>query len=69
VTAEVKCHTQTPSYPLSYIFGKHLILQLKKEAKLKIGSKFGDKFFPDTITANGYLPMQMARKMFEKFAS
>ena len=64
--AEVKRYTQTPSYALSYLLGKHLILKLKEEVKEKMGDKFDEKFFHDTITANGYLPISMLRKLFER---
>jgi uncharacterized protein (DUF885 family) len=65
-TAEVRRYTQTPGYSLSYLLGKHLILQLKTELKQKMGSKYTDKFFHDTITANGYLPMSLLRRVFEQ---
>jgi uncharacterized protein (DUF885 family) len=65
-TAEVRRYTQTPSYPLSYLLGKYLILQLKREVEQKMGSKFNEKFFHDTVIANGYLPMSMVRKVFEQ---
>ena len=65
-TAEVMRYTQTPSYPLSYLLGKHLILKLKEELKQKMGDKFDEKFFNDTITANGYLPISMLRKVFDQ---
>jgi len=65
-TAEVMRYTQTPSYPLSYLLGKHLILKLKEELKQKMGDKFDEKFFHDTITANGYLPISMLRKIFDQ---
>ena len=64
--AEVRRYTQTPGYALSYLLGKHLILQLKKDVKQKMGSKFDEKLFHDTITANGYLPVSMVRKIFEQ---
>jgi len=65
-TAEVRRYTQTPSYALSYLLGKHLILQLKKDVEQKMGGKFDEKLFHDTITANGYLPISMLRKVFEQ---
>ena len=65
-TAEVRRYTQTPGYPLSYLLGKHLILQLKREVEQKMGNKFDEKFFHDTIAANGFLPMSMVRKIFEQ---
>jgi uncharacterized protein (DUF885 family) len=63
--AEVRRYTQTPSYALSYLLGKHLILQLRKEIKTKMGKEYNEKFFHDTITANGYLPFWMLRKVFD----
>jgi len=63
-TAEVRRYTQTPAYPLSYLLGKHLILELKRELKEKMGSKFSERFFHDTLIANGYLPMSLVRKVF-----
>jgi hypothetical protein len=62
--AEVKRYTQTPGYPLSYLLGKHLILQLKGELKNEMGSRFNEKFFHDTLASNGYLPLAMVRKVF-----
>jgi uncharacterized protein (DUF885 family) len=64
--AEVRRYTQTPSYALSYLLGKHLILQLREEIKQKMGTKYNEKFFHDTITANGYLPISLLRKVFNQ---
>jgi uncharacterized protein (DUF885 family) len=65
-TAEVRRYTQTPAYPLSYLLGKHLILQLKSEITEKMGSKFNERFFHDTLIANGYLPLSLVRKVFKQ---
>jgi len=65
-TAEVRRYTQTPSYPLSYLLGKHLILQLQEEVKQKMATKYSEKFFHDTITANGYLPISLLKKVFNQ---
>lgn len=64
--AEVRRYTQTPGYALSYLLGRHLILQLLEEVKQKMGEKYNERFFHDTITANGYLPISMLRKVFAK---
>ena len=64
--AEVRRYTQTPGYPLSYLLGKHLILNLKEEVKRKMGDKFSEKFFHDTVLADGYLPISMLRKIFDQ---
>lgn len=63
---EVRWYTQLPSYPLSYLLGKHLILQLREEVKQKMGSKYNERFFHDTLTANGYLPIALLRKVFDQ---
>ncbi|MFQ6068699.1 MAG: DUF885 domain-containing protein [Candidatus Bathyarchaeia archaeon] len=64
--AEVRRYTQTPGYALSYLLGKHLLLQLREEVKQKMGPKYTEKFFHDTITANGYLPISMLKKVFDQ---
>ncbi len=65
-TAEVRRYTLSPGYPLSYLLGKHLVLQLRDEIKQKMGDKYSDKFFHDTIAANGNLPMVLLRKVFDQ---
>lgn len=65
-TAEVKRYTQTPGYALSYLLGKHLILQLKQDVKKRMGNKFTEKFFHDTVIANGYLPLSLVRNIFNR---
>lgn len=64
--AEVRWYTLSPGYPLSYLFGKHLILQLREDIKHMMGDKYSEKFFHDTITANGYLPITLLRKVFDQ---
>jgi len=64
--AEVRRYTQTPGYPLSYLLGKHLILQLREEVKRKMGSKYSDRFFHDTVAANGFLPISLLKEVFNQ---
>jgi uncharacterized protein (DUF885 family) len=64
--AEVSRYTQSPGYPLSYLLGKHLILQLREDVKRKLGKRFDEKWFHDTITANGYLSMSLLRRVFDQ---
>jgi uncharacterized protein (DUF885 family) len=64
--AEVQRYTQTPSYALSYLLGKHLIIKLREEMKQKMGTEYNEKAFHDTITANGYLPIALLRKVFDQ---
>jgi len=64
--AEARHYTLTPGYPLSYLLGKHLILKLRDNVKRKMGDKFNVRFFHDTLTANGELPMFLLRKIFDQ---
>jgi uncharacterized protein (DUF885 family) len=64
--AEVNRYTLSPSYQLSYLLGKHLIKKLKQEIKSKMGKKFTDKFFHDTLLYSGNLPLFLMRKIFEQ---
>jgi len=64
--AEVRRYTLTPGYQLSYLLGKHLIFELRDDVKRKMGDKFNLRFFHDTLTANGELPMFLLRKVFDQ---
>ena len=63
--AEVRRYTMTPGYPLSYLIGKHLILQLRRDIEKRMGKRFNEKFFHDTITTNGELPIALLREVFD----
>jgi uncharacterized protein (DUF885 family) len=65
-TAEVRRYTQTPGYPLSYLIGKHLILQMRQEVKQRLDQKYQEKVFHDIITHNGSLPIYLLRKVLEQ---
>jgi len=62
--AEVRRYTLTPAYPLSYLLGKHLILKLREDIKKKMGKRFNEKFFHDTITSNGHLSITLLKEVF-----
>jgi len=63
--AEVRRYTLMPGYPLSYLLGKHLILKLRDDLKKRMGKRFSEKFFHDTIAANGELPMALLGEVFD----
>lgn len=63
--AEVKRYTLGPSYPLSYLLGKHMIKKLKKKVGKSIGSRFSDRFFHDTILYEGTLPIALLNEVIE----
>jgi uncharacterized protein (DUF885 family) len=62
--AEVKRYTSTPSYQLSYLFGRHLIDRLKENVERVQGSSFSLKSFHDTLIYGGTMPVSYARRLF-----
>ncbi len=62
---EVKRYSYTPAYPLSYLTGKHLILQLRRDVKKGLGKQYSDKFFHDTYLYAGSIPMRYMRQIFD----
>ncbi len=62
----VKLFTQTPTYFLSYLMGKHLIKRLKEEVKNKMGERFSERFFHDTLLKAGNMPLYYLKRFFEE---
>jgi uncharacterized protein (DUF885 family) len=62
--AEVKRYTWTPSYQLSYLFGRHLIDRLKANVERAQGPAFSMKAFHDTLIYGGSMPVSYARRLF-----
>jgi uncharacterized protein (DUF885 family) len=62
--AEVMRYTLTPSYQLSYLFGRHLIDRLKADVERAQGSGFSLKAFHDTLIYGGTMPVSYARRHF-----
>lgn len=65
VMAELKRYTATPGYQLSYLFGKFLLLDLRDEVIQKLGDRYTDEFFHNTILKNGGLPIHFLRRLFD----
>ena len=63
--AEVKRYTMGPSYPLSYLLGKHMIKELKEKVRTLMGPRFTDKFFHDTILYEGTMPIALLEEIFK----
>ncbi len=62
--AEVKRYTQNPAYQLSYLLGKHMLMELKEEIKERMGDDYSEKFFHDTILYSGSVPIEYLRERF-----
>ena len=63
--AEVKRYTFTPGQPLSYLLGKHQILQLRESIQRRMGPGFSLKFFHDTLLQAGTMPISFVERVFE----
>jgi uncharacterized protein (DUF885 family) len=62
--AEVKRYTATPTYQLSYLFGRHLIERLRDDVRQAAGPQFSIKRFHDTLLYGGTMPVSYARRLF-----
>jgi uncharacterized protein (DUF885 family) len=61
--AEVNRYTYTPTYQLSYLLGKVLLLQLRADEQRRLGSAFSLRAFHDTLLTNGSLPISFQRRL------
>ncbi|MDQ6794239.1 MAG: DUF885 domain-containing protein, partial [Chloroflexota bacterium] len=61
--AEVHRYTYTPTYQLSYLLGKVLLLQLRADEQRRLGSRFSLKGFHDALLRHGSLPISFHRRL------
>ncbi|HXG40091.1 MAG TPA: DUF885 domain-containing protein [Candidatus Limnocylindrales bacterium] len=61
--AEVHRYTYTPTYQLSYLLGKMLILALRSDEQRRLGEAFDLRHFHDRLLANGSLPISFHRRI------
>jgi len=62
--AEMRRYTQTPGYPLSYMAGKHLLLELKNSLQQRFGTDCSDRDFHDLVVHEGSIPLFLAREFY-----
>jgi uncharacterized protein (DUF885 family) len=62
-TAEVRWYTYRPTYPLSYLLGRTLLLKLRADEQRRLGDGFSLKGFHDTLMRNGSLPISFHRRL------
>ncbi|HSK94292.1 MAG TPA: DUF885 domain-containing protein [Candidatus Angelobacter sp.] len=67
--AEVKRYTSTPTYQLSYLFGRHMIERLRDDVRAAEGSAFDLRRFHDTLLYGGTMPVSYARRLFRDLAA
>jgi uncharacterized protein (DUF885 family) len=63
--AEVKRYTSTPTYQLSYLYGRHMIERLRRDIERREGADFDLKRFHDTLLFGGTMPVSFARRLFD----
>ena len=61
--AEVQWYTYRPTYPLSYLLGRTLLLGLRADEQRRLGDAFSLKGFHDTLLRNGSLPISFHRRL------
>ena len=61
--AEVQWYTYRPTYPLSYLLGRTLLLGLRADEQRRLGERFSLKGFHDTLLRNGSLPISFHRRL------
>ena len=61
--AEVSWYTYRPTYPLSYLLGRTLLLGLRADEQRRLGNAFSLKAFHDTLLRNGSLPISFHRRL------
>ena len=60
--AEARRYTYTPTYNLSYLLGKVLLLGLRDEEQRRLGGSFSLLAFHDTLLRGGSLPVSFHRR-------
>ena len=62
--AEVRRYTYTPGYQLSYLYGKHLLLELRQRRQRLAGAAFDLRGFHDRLLYAGALPASTWDSLF-----
>jgi uncharacterized protein (DUF885 family) len=60
--AEVQRYTFTPTYQLSYLLGKVLILRLREDERRRLGARFSLREFHDALLWTGSIPLSFHRR-------
>lgn len=60
---EAKRYTRTPSYALSYMTGRYLIIEFRKEVERMAGADFDERRFHDLVASHGTLPFNLLREV------
>jgi uncharacterized protein (DUF885 family) len=61
--SEVEWYTYRPTYPLSYLLGRTLLLDLRADEQRRRGDAFSLREFHDTLLRSGSLPISFHRRL------
>jgi len=61
--SEVQWYTYRPTYPMSYLLGRTLLISLRASEQQRLGDAFDLKRFHDTLMRNGSLPISFHRRL------
>jgi uncharacterized protein (DUF885 family) len=64
--AEINRYTYTPTYQLSYLLGKVLLLQLRADEQKRLRARFDLRAFHDTLFNNGSIPISFHRRLLRE---
>ncbi|MFW9915143.1 MAG: DUF885 domain-containing protein, partial [Candidatus Thorarchaeota archaeon] len=62
--AEVTRYTMSPAYPLSYLIGKCMFLELRDQLKAELGDKFSLRWFHDITLRTGGIPFTYLKEIY-----
>ncbi|MHA2368722.1 MAG: DUF885 family protein, partial [Candidatus Hodarchaeales archaeon] len=62
--AEVTRYTMSPAYPLSYLIGKRMFLELRDQLKAELGDKFSLRWFHDIALRTGGVPFTYLKEIY-----
>ncbi|HET6380267.1 MAG TPA: DUF885 domain-containing protein [candidate division Zixibacteria bacterium] len=63
--AEVRRYTSTPTYQLSYLYGRHMFDRLRERVERRLGPAFSLRRFHDTLLYGGTMPISLAERLFD----
>jgi uncharacterized protein (DUF885 family) len=61
---EVRRYTQSPTQPMSYLMGKHQILDLRERERQRLGGSFDLRSFHDRLLSYGTIPVALIEPTF-----
>ena len=64
--SEVRRYTMTPTQPMSYLVGKHQLLEIRDEVKSRLGKRFNLYDFHKALLGCGTVPPALARMELEE---